>query len=308
MKIIFMGTSNFSLQVLQALHQAFEVVLVVSQPGKPQGRKQLIMPSPVTTYALAHQLPLVTPSNLSKEIKSVTNVPCDFIVTASFGQYVPTKVLNHPQIEAINIHASLLPKYRGASPIHQAVANGDTVTGVSFMKMVKEMDAGDVYHQVSIAIDPNANTKQVIDALGQLSAKEIVPFLQSFDQYPPVAQNLQDVSEANKIDKSIGYLDFQSTSNHIHNQLRAFDDEPGCRVLIHNIEVKLFQGLIGDQTRNTPSNIVRLDKSGLYISCLDNEYIIHELQVPGKKRQQVSEFIQGNKWIKVGDKVGVTNG
>jgi methionyl-tRNA formyltransferase len=148
----------------------------------------------------------------------------------------------------------------------------------------------------------------VLDALGQLSAKEIVPFLQSFVQYPPVAQNLQEVTEANKIDKSIGYLDFHATSKYIHNQLRAFDDEPGCRVLIHNIEVKLFQGLIGDQTSKTPSIIVRLDKSGLYISCLDNEYIIRELQVPGKKRQCVSEFIQGNKWIKVGDKVGVTNG
>jgi Methionyl-tRNA formyltransferase len=227
MKIIFMGTSNFSLQVLQALHQAFEVVLVVSQPGKPQGRKQLITPSPVTTYALDHDIPLVTPGNLSKEIESVTNVPCDFIVTASYGQYVPTKVLNHPTIEAINIHASLLPKYRGASPIHQAVANGDAITGLSFMKMVKQMDAGDVYHQVSIPIDPNANTKQVFDALGQLAANQIVPFLQSFDEYPPVAQHLQEVSEANKLDKTVGHLDFHSSSTQIHNQLRAFDEEPG---------------------------------------------------------------------------------
>ena len=308
MKIIFMGTSNFSLQVLQALDQAFEVVLVVSQPGKPQGRKQLITPSPVTTYALAHDLPIITPTNLSKEVESLTSIPCDFIVTASYGQYVPTKVLNHPTIEAINIHASLLPKYRGASPIHQAVANGDNITGLSFMKMVKQMDAGDVYHQVSIPIDPNANTKQVFDALGQLAANQIVPFLKSFDEYPPVAQNLQEVSEANKLDKTVGYLDFNSSSTHIHNQLRAFDEEPGCRVLIHDVEVKLFQGLIGEKTTAASSTIVKLDKSGLYISCLDNEYIIQELQVPGKKHQRVSEFIQGNHWIKVGDKVGRIHG
>jgi methionyl-tRNA formyltransferase len=304
MKIIFMGTSNFSLQVLQALHQAFEVFLVVSQPGKPQGRKQLVTPSPVAVYALAHHLPLITPNQLSKEIESVTNVPCDFIVTASFGQYVPTKLLQHPTKEAINIHASLLPTYRGASPIHQAVANGDSVTGLSFMKMVKQMDAGDVYHQVVLPIEPNANTKQVFDALGDLAAREIVPFLRMFDSYPPVAQNLEAVTEANKLDKSVGMLKFQQPARTIHNQLRAFDDEPGCRVVIQSVEVKLFQGTIGSATSSTPSTITRIDKTGLYISCLDNEYIVQELQVPGKKRQRVSEFIQGNHWIKPGDKVG----
>jgi len=304
MNIIFMGTSNFSLQVLQALHQAFEVVLVVSQPGKPQGRKQQVTPSPVAAYAAAHGLPFITPISLSKDIESVTKIPCDFIVTASFGQYVPTKVLQHPAKEAINIHASLLPKYRGASPIHQAVANGDTVTGLSFMKMVKQMDAGDVYHQVILPIEPNANTKQVFDALGELAAREIVPFLQSFDQYPPVAQALEGVTEANKLDKSVGMLQFQQPARTIHNQLRAFDEEPGCRVMIQSIEVKLFQGLIGPKTSIIPSTIVRIDKTGLYISCLDNEYIFQELQVPGKKRQRVSEFIQGNHWIKSGDKVG----
>jgi methionyl-tRNA formyltransferase len=308
MKILFMGTSNFSLQVLQALHQAFEVVLVVSQPARPQGRKQVLTDSPVASYAKQHNLRLVTPLKISNHIEEMTQIPCDFVVTASFGQYVPTKLLTHPTKEAINIHASLLPNYRGASPIHQAIANGDSLTGLSFMKMVKEMDAGDVYHQVKLPIHQHWKTKDLFDALGHLAATTIVPFLNSFDSYSPVAQDASIATLANKLDRSVGLLDFHQTSNHIHNQLRAFDEEPGCRVIIQGMEVKLFVGTIGTPSTEKPSTIVRIDASGLYISCLDNEYIFHEIQVPGKKRQLVSEFIQGNHWIKSGDKVGSTHG
>jgi methionyl-tRNA formyltransferase len=303
MKIIFMGTNAFSLTVLQALHEAFEVVLVVSQPDRPVGRKQIMTPSKVSEYALEQGLPLHRPDQLSKSMDVVLQTECDFIVTASFGQYVPTKVLQHPKREAINIHASLLPRYRGASPIHQAIANGDEVTGLSFMKMVKEMDAGDVYHQVMCPIDPSWKTQDLFDALGNLAAQTIVPFLTSFQSYSPTPQDLNYVTFANKMSKDVGYLDFHHSAMKIHHQLRAFDEEPGCRVQINDTEIKVYTGLIGEPVTTKESIVTKLDESGLYISCCDNEYIIQELQVPGKKRQSIKEFIQGNHWIQPGDVV-----
>ena len=298
-----MGTSAFSRHVLTALHQAFDVVLVVSQPDRPVGRKQQMTPSVVSDYALEQGLPLHRPVQLSKSMEVVLQTECDFIVTASFGQYVPTKVLQHPKIEAINIHASLLPLYRGASPIHQAIANGDSVTGLSFMKMVKEMDAGDVYHQVKLSIDPTWKTQDLFAALADLAARSIGPFLSSFATHQPVPQDESRVTVANKLTKEVGYLSFQEQARTIHHLLRAFDEEPGCRILIHDSEVKVFTGLIGNPVTGPASTITKIDQSGLYISCHDNEYIIQELQVPGKKRQTVKEFLQGNRWIKPGDSV-----
>ncbi len=303
MKIIFMGTSKFSLQVLQALDQAFEVVLVVSQPDRPIGRKQTMTPSLVSEYALSKNLPLHRPAQLSKEMDRVLSIECDFIVTASFGQYVPTKILTHPKKESINIHASLLPLYRGASPVHQAIANGDDNTGLSFMKMVKEMDAGDVYHQVSIPIDPTWKTVDLMNALGNLAAKEIVSFLNHFDTYSPVTQDLSKVTFANKISKETGYLDFTKTAKEIHDQCRAFDEEPGCRIIINDTEMKVFACRVGQGTSSNPSTVIKIDATGLYIACSDNEYIINEIQVSSKKRQSIKEFIQGNRWIQSGDQV-----
>jgi methionyl-tRNA formyltransferase len=260
-------------------------------------------PSLVSEYALSHNLPLHRPLQLSREMDVVLSTECDFIVTASFGQYVPTKILTRPKKESINIHASLLPLYRGASPVHQAIANGDDITGLSFMKMVKEMDAGDVYHQVSIPINLSWKTNDLMDALGDLAANEIVPFLNQFDSYPPIAQDLSKVTIANKISKETGYLDFTKRAKEIHYQCRAFDEEPGCRIEINDIEIKVFTGRVGEVTSNTSSTVIKIDTTGLYIACSDNEYIIDEIQVPGKKRQTIKEFIQGNRWIQSGDQV-----
>ena len=303
MNIIFMGTSHFSLKVLQALHQAFHVVLVVSQPDRPVGRQQTPTPSAVSEYALQHHLPLVRPNPLTKEQEAILQVPCDFLVTASFGQYVPTPILEHPRKAAINIHASLLPSYRGASPIHQAIAQGDAETGLSFMKMVKEMDAGGVYHQVRCTLQPEWNTADLFAALGDLAATEIVPFLKRFDTYRPQPQDPSKVSVAPKLSKEDGRLNFHQPARVVHNTLRAYDEEPGCRIVLDNKEIKVYAGKVGPPTTTEASTVVKIDKSGLYIACIDNEYIITELQVPGKKKQRIDEFIQGNHWIQSGDQV-----
>ncbi len=169
--------------------------------------------------------------------------------------------------------------------------------------MVKEMDAGDVFHQVSIKIDDSWKTNDLMDALGDLAAKEIVPFINSFDNYSPIAQDLSKVSFANKISKETGYLDFSKSAEVIHHQCRAFDEEPGCRIVMNEIEIKVFAGRVGEATQKIPSTVTKIDSTGLYIACNDKEYIIKEIQVPGKKRQTIQEFIQGNRWIQSGDQV-----
>jgi methionyl-tRNA formyltransferase len=301
MKIIFMGTAAFSTQVLQALHAKHEVVLVVTQPDKPVGRKKIMTPSQVADFATMHNIPLLKPDRLMDALSDILQVDCDFIVTASFGQYVPTKILQHPRIKAINVHASLLPKYRGASPVHQAVLHGDKETGITYMEMVKEMDAGNYYHQESLTIDPSWTTSDVMDQLAQLAARTINPFLDQFESYSPIAQDLSKVSFAPKLTKEDGYVDFDQPASVILNQLRAFSKEPGCRFFIDDQEIKVFTATRCDD-QGEAGTVLSVTDKGIIIACNDASIQIAELQLPGKTRQHVSEFIRGNTWLKAGMK------
>lgn len=168
-KVIFMGTPAFSVPILQALidEETIEIVGVVSQPDRKVGRKQIITPPPVKQLAMEHNLTMYQPEKLSgsDEMKEILTLDIDLIITAAYGQYVPTKLLNAPTHRAINVHASLLPKYRGAAPIHYAVLNGDEKTGVTIMYMEKEMDAGNIISQREIAINDEDDTGNLFEKL-----------------------------------------------------------------------------------------------------------------------------------------------
>jgi len=301
MKIIFMGTASFSLEVLKALHAFHEVVLVVTQPDKEVGRKKTRTPSLVSDYANANQLPLIKPPRLKDAVNEITAYDCDFIVTASFGQFVPSKLLQHPKKKAINVHASLLPKYRGASPIHQAIRNGDHETGITYMEMVKEMDAGDTYHQERLVIDPTWTTTDLMDQLAALAARTINPFLDHFETYPPLKQDITKVTFAPKLSKEDGYIDFNQSAVAIVNQVRAFAEEPGCRFMINDQEIKVFAGSTTNH-KGQPGEIVSISQEGIIIACGQDSLKITELQLPGKTRQKVHAFIQGNSWLTPGMK------
>jgi len=307
MKIIFMGTASFSLEVLKALHAAHEVVLVVSQPDKEVGRKKIQTPSLVSDYATTHQLPLIKPDRLKDVVDEIIAVECDFIVTASFGQFVPTKLLQHPKKKAINVHASLLPKYRGASPVHQALLHGDQETGITYMEMVKEMDAGDYYLQERISIDSHWTTSDLMKHLAALAARTISSFLEEFELYPPIQQDTSKVSFAPKLSKEDGYLDFTNPASTIVNQVRAFAEEPGCRFMIHDQEIKVFDVSMTSHT-GSPGEVVLVSHEGIMIACGHNSIRITELQLPGKTRQHVSAFIQGNTWLRPGMKGATPHG
>ena len=304
MKIIFMGTASFSLEVLKPLHAAHEVVLVVTQPDKEVGRKKVLTPSLVSEFAKSNQLPLIKPQRLKDAIDEITSYECDFIVTASFGQFVPTKLLQYPKKKAINVHASLLPKYRGASPIHQAIRNGDQETGITYMEMVKEMDAGDYYHQERLSIDPTWTTKELMDHLATLASQTINPFLNQFETYPSIQQDISRVTFAPKLSKEDGYIDFNRTASSIVNQVRAFAEEPGCRFMIKDQEIKVFEVSKTSHT-GEPGVVLSVSEDGIIIACGGDSLRITELQLPGKTRQHVRAFIQGNTWLTPGMK-GVT--
>ena len=307
MKIIFMGTASFSLEVLKALHVAHEVVLVVTQPDKEVGRKKVLTPSLVSEYATSNQLPLIKPQRLKDAIDEITSYECDFIVTASFGQFVPTKLLQHPNKKAINVHASLLPKYRGASPIHQAIRNGDSETGITYMEMVKEMDAGDYYHQERLSIDPTWTTKELMDHLAVLAAQTINSFLNQFETYPPIQQDISKVSFAPKLSKEDGYIDFSQSASVIVNQVRAFAEEPGCRFMINNQEIKVFEVSTTNHFGEA-GEVLSVSEDGIIIACGRDSLRITELQIPGKTRQNISAFIQGNSWLTPGMKGATPHG
>jgi methionyl-tRNA formyltransferase len=307
MKIIFMGTASFSLEVLKALHAAHEVVLVVTQPDKEVGRKKTLTPSLVSEYANANQLPLIKPPRLKDAVDEITSYECDFIVTASFGQFVPSKLLQHPKKKAINVHASLLPKYRGASPIHQAIRNGDLETGITYMEMVKEMDAGDTYHQERLTIDPSWTTTDLMDQLAALAARTINPFLDHFETYQPMKQDITKVTFAPKLSKEDGYIDFNQSAVAVVNQVRAFSEEPGCRFMINDQEIKIFAGSTTNH-KGQPGEIVAVSQEGIIIACGQDSLKITELQLPGKTRQKVHAFIQGNSWLTPGMKGATPHG
>ena len=280
------------------------MVLVATQPDKEVGRKKVLTPSFVSEFAKSNQLPLIKPYRLNEVIEEITSYECDFIVTASFGQFVPTKLLQHPKKKAINVHASLLPTYRGASPIHQAIRNGDQVTGITYMEMVKEMDAGDYYHQERLSIDPTWTTKELMDHLAVLAAQTINPFLNQFETYPPIQQDISRVTFAPKLSKEDGYIDFNRTASSIVNQVRAFAEEPGCRFMIKDQEIKVFEVSKTSHT-GEPGVVLSVSEDGIIIACGGDSLRITELQLPGKTRQHVRAFIQGNTWLTPGMK-GVT--
>lgn len=298
-----MGTPAFSVPILQALidEETIEIVGVVSQPDRKVGRKQIITPPPVKQLAMEHNLTMYQPEKLSgsDEMKEILTLDIDLIITAAYGQYVPTKLLNAPTHRAINVHASLLPKYRGAAPIHYAVLNGDEKTGVTIMYMEKEMDAGNIISQREIAINDEDDTGNLFEKLSLVGRDLLMDTLPAIfaGENESIVQNEDEVTFSPMISKEQEKIDWTLTAREVFNHIRALRPAPGAYTILEDQRFKIWAAeVVEDNTSAEPGTIIFADTKEMYVACGEGSVLsLIEVQPSGKKRMPVANFLAGTQ-------------
>ena len=300
--VVLLGTPQFAVPILEALiaDDKYDVKAVVTQPDKPQGRKHVLKPSPVKVAALAHNLPVLQPEKISgsDDMQQIIALNPDFIVTAAFGQFLPDKLLEAAKIAAVNTHASLLPKYRGGAPVHYAIMNGDTETGVSIMYMVKKMDAGDIIDVVKVPITNQDNVGTMFDKLS-LAGRDLLlanlPKIATGD-ISPVKQNDNDVSFSPNIPHHMQNLNFTSeTAQQIDWHLRGLYPTHPAHVQVAGQRVKLIKVTpLDEKTDLSAGHVVEKTKKQLKISAADQTVVsIDRLQPAGKSEMDIVAYLNG---------------
>jgi methionyl-tRNA formyltransferase len=311
LRIIFMGTAELSCASLNALagDKAFFVAAVVTQPDKPKGRDLKLQPSPVKSLALKLQLPLLQPARARDEqfIAELRAFKPDLIVVVAYGQLLPQTILDLPQFGCLNVHTSLLPKYRGAAPIQWAIANGETETGVTVMKMDVGLDTGPIVSQRRTAILPEDNSSTLHDRLARLGAELLAQTIPDFvtGKVQPVPQPAGGVSHAHKIKKEDGRIDWSLPAKTIWNRLRAFTPWPGAFTFLAGKPnphlLKIWKAEIAEQSGGA-GEILSADKNGITVGCGENALRILELQREGGRRMNAPEFLAGHP-LKAGEQI-----
>ncbi|MBQ8292451.1 MAG: methionyl-tRNA formyltransferase [Bacilli bacterium] len=297
LKIVFMGTPSFSVPILEALIKEYDVALVVTQPDKEVGRKREVVASPVKKCALEHNIPVFQPQNIRKDYQPIIDANPDLIVTAAFGQIIGTKILNYPKYRSINVHASLLPKYRGGAPIHYSVINGDKETGVTIMYMEKAMDAGDILSQRAIPIleeDTTGTMFEKLSLVGRDLLMETIPALIK-GEITPIKQNEDEVTYAYNITAEQETLDLNEEAKVLINKIRGLLPAPGANMVIKGDTIKVYQAKVSELTHNASvGTIIGKTKKYFSVACGNSTAIdIYELQVSGKRRMMAADFING---------------
>jgi methionyl-tRNA formyltransferase len=289
MKIIFMGTPEFSVPVLEALHQRHEIVAVYCQPPRPAGRGKADRPSPVQARAEALGLPVRHPVSLRSEdaVRDFTALGADVAVVVAYGLILPQAVLDAPRLGCLNIHASLLPRWRGAAPIHRAIMAGDAQTGVCIMQMEAGLDTGPVLLREAVAIRAEETTAELHDRLSALGARLIVEALDRLP-LPAVPQPAEGVTYAAKIDKAEARVDWTRPAVEVDRLIRGLSPFPGAWTQVGGERVKLLRSRLADG-RGAPGQVL----TGFTVACGEGAVEITEAQREGKRPMAASEVLRG---------------
>ena len=308
-KLIFMGTPDFSATVLKGLLESgqYEVLAVVTQPDRAVGRKKEIRMTPVKEVALAYQLPVYQPEKLSKspELDELMALEADGIVTAAFGQFLPSRLLASFDF-AVNVHASLLPKYRGGAPIHYAIINGDKEAGVTIMEMVKEMDAGDMIASRSILIEDSDNVGTLFDKLAVLGRDLLLDTLPAYlaGDIQPQAQDQSLVTFSPNIRPEEEEIDWKKTNRQIFNQIRGMYPWPVAHTLWQGERFKIYEAELADGY-GQPGEILEIGKRKLLVATGEGAIALKTVQPAGKPKMPISDFLNGaGRNLAVGDRFG----
>lgn len=304
MNIVFMGTPDFAVPALKAIANSNHTVSgVFTQPDKPRGRKMIMTPPDVKVCAEEFNIPVFQPKSMKSQeaLQILTDLKPDVVVVAAYGQILPQAVLDVPRFGCINIHGSLLPKYRGASPIQEAVLNGDKITGVTTMLMNAGLDTGDILLSVKTEIGENETSGELFDRLAQLGGELILKTLDVVENgtAEPKKQDDSFATHTSKIDKSLCPIDFSKPSFEVHNKIRGLNPWPIATAKLCGKNVKIFSSKLSE-LRGASGTV--LSVKPLVIGCGEKSVEILELQPDGKKRMSASAFAAGHK-ISIGDTV-----
>lgn len=300
MRIVFMGTPDFAVPCLEKLVESnHEVVGVFSQPDKPVGRKQILTPPEVKACALKYDIPVYQPEKIkgSNALDIIKDLNPDILVVVAYGKILPADILNCAKYGAVNVHASLLPKYRGAAPIQWAVLNGDKTTGVSIMQMDEGLDTGDVLLVKETEIDINETSAELFDRLSQIGATALIESLDMIENgsVNPQKQPDGDYQYAKMISRELCPIDWNNSAFQIHNQVRGLQTWPVAITTVNGKNLKIHKTALTDLKGNKSGQIVDNNKR-LVVSCGDGNCLeILELQLEGKKRMDAKSFLAGNK-------------
>lgn len=302
LRTVFMGTPDFSSVIASALEEnGFDVVAVVTQPDKEAGRGKKLRPSPVKEWALQRGIDVYQPEKVRNEdfVEILRNIAPDLIVTAAFGQIVPKSILDMPEYGCVNVHASILPKYRGASPIQQSLFDGEKITGITLQYMDEKIDDGDVILINTLQINDDDNCGTLFDRLALLGAKSIADYAELLKNGKP-SGTPQDHSKATyctKIGKDQGNIDWSSSAQSIVNTVRAMSPSPGAYTYLNGKRIKIITAKARACEHDKSLGALVFDKNSLSVACADGFVDIIQLQPEGKSVQQVKDFLNGNKLL-----------
>ncbi len=305
MRLVFAGTPEFAAQALQALlHAGHEVALVLTQPDRPAGRGMSLTMSPVKRLALANGLKVLQPTSLKQpEIQAqLVAVSADAMIVAAYGLILPGEVLTIPRLGCLNIHASLLPRWRGAAPIQRAILAGDGETGITIMQMDAGLDTGPMLLRFPLAIEDRETAQTLHDKLAALGAEAIVSTLQQL-QHKPLPAVVQDNSQATyaaKLSKAEARLDWSLPARELERAVRAYNPFPVAQGSFKGDVWRIWQTAVREEGGGQPGEVLRADREGLLVGCGQGALLLLEMQKAGGKRLPAAQFLQGNP-VTVGD-------
>lgn len=299
-RIVFMGTPDFAVTILQGLIEKYQVVGVVSQPDKKVGRKQILTPTPVKKMAMDYNIKVFQPQNIGQDYQEILDLKPDIIITCAYGQIIPKEVLNNPPFGCINVHASLLPKLRGGAPIHKAIINGDTKTGVTIMYMEERLDSGDIIDVRETTITKDDNLESLHDRLSIIGKDLLLDILPSiFNQTNQrIKQDEKDATYAFNITREEEHIDFSKTKLEIFNQVRGLNPIPGAYCLFNQEVLKIYNTDLSSEKKEfgkSIGEITSIYKNGIGVKVGDGELIITEVKPFGKKRMLMKDYLNGVK-------------
>ncbi len=295
-KVVFMGTPEFAVPILEGLIKKYSVVLVVTQVDKEKDRKGKLLFTPVKKLAVDNNIPVYQPENIKKEYEQILEYQPDIIVTCAYGQIIPKVLLDYPKYGCINVHASLLPRLRGGAPIHRALMNGDKETGITIMYMDEKMDNGDIISQEKTYILEDDNLDSLYDRLSKMGSKlllETLPLILN-NENKRIKQDETHITYGYNVNREEEKIDFHDESLNIHNKVRGLSTHPGAYCYLDDKRLKIYRTTLTNEVSDAkPGTIVNVTKNGIYVSTSDYMIIIKELKLEGKKKCDVRDFVNG---------------
>ena len=301
MKIVYMGTPDFAVPPLAALvENGYEVTAVVTQPDKPKGRGKTLLPTPVKEEALKHDIPVYQPLKVRDPefVETLQKLEPDMIVVAAFGQIIPKTILDMPKYGCLNIHASLLPKYRGAAPIQQAVIDGEKESGVTIMQMDVGLDTGDMISQAVVPLAEDETGGSLFDKLAEEGAALLIKTIPSIVDGTAVYTKQPEESPtpyAAMISKKMGLMDFSKNATELERLVRGLNPWPSAYTFLNGKTLKVWKCAVesAECGKAEPGTIIGVDKAGIHVACGSDALILKEVQLEGKKRMEVDAFLRG---------------